>query len=84
MELKIFLCFWHVQRAWPKQSCVKIKNPITGAVALKALGNIMYNTTSPDGLDMDPWAHQELQNIMLGMPMQANEFRVYIREEWLP
>jgi hypothetical protein len=53
---KIFICLWHVKRAWLKQTCIKIKDVSTCASALKVLGNIMYNANCPNDQELDAWA----------------------------
>jgi len=57
---KIFLCLWHVKRAWLKQARIKMKDASTHASALKVLGNIMYNIDCPNDQELDPWAKVEL------------------------
>jgi hypothetical protein len=40
-RIKIFLCLWHVKRAWLKQACIKINDVSTHVNALKVLENII-------------------------------------------
>ncbi len=79
---KIFLCLWHVRRAWLKQTCIKIKNASTCASALKVLGNVMYNTNCPNDQVLDPWAKVEFVKVANEMPI-GNSFWSYIKSKWL-
>jgi hypothetical protein len=79
---KIFLCLWHVKRAWLKQTCIKIKDASTCVSALKVLGNIMYNTNCPNDQKLDAWAKTELARVANEMPI-TNSFWSYIKSKWL-
>ncbi len=52
--LKVFLCLWHVRRAWLKQAVAKIKEHAIRVGVLKGLGRIMYDTKCPHGDEMGP------------------------------
>jgi hypothetical protein len=80
-KTKIFLCLWHVKRAWLKQACIKIKDVSTHVSALKVLGNIMYNTYCPNDHEF-AWAKVELARVVNEMPI-ANSFWSYIKFKWL-
>ncbi len=79
---KIFLCLWHVKRAWLKQTCIKIKDASTHASAFKVLENIMYNTDCPNDQKLDAWEKTKLAMVAYEMPT-TNSFWSYIKFKWL-
>ncbi len=81
-QTKIFLCLWHVQRAWLKQACIKIKDTSIHANALKVLAHIMYNIDCPNDRKLDSWAKVELASLMNEMPI-VDSFWSYIEFGWL-
>jgi hypothetical protein len=54
--IAIFLCLWHVKRAWQKQTCIKIKYPTLHNNVLQELGNIMYDKDAPSRIGAKMWA----------------------------
>ena len=79
--VKVFLCLWHVRRAWLKQAVAKIQDPAIRAGVLKGLGHIMYDTKCPPGDEMGPWAIRELQNLVDRFPVVTN-FWAYFNKQW--
>ncbi len=49
-----------MKRAWQKQACVKIKDPILHSNVLQELGNIMYDKDGPFGTCAEMWAMNRL------------------------
>ena len=39
---QIFLCLWHVQKAWVENAVKKINNKVERAVVLQQIGLVMY------------------------------------------
>ncbi len=66
-----------VRQTWLKQACIKIKDGPIHEIALKSLGEIMYNIECLDDREMDAWA--ESNNLLV-----ADAFWMYVRLEWLP
>ena len=79
--VKVFLCLWHVHRAWLKQAVAKIQDHAIRAGVLKGLGRIMYDTNCPHGDDMGPWAIRQLNALMDSFPIVSN-FRAYFVKQW--
>ena len=79
--VKVFLCLWHVRRAWLKQTVAKIKDPAIRAGVLKGLGQIMYDTNCPEGGEMGPWAIRQLKSLMDSFPVVSN-FWDYFNKQW--
>ena len=79
--VKVFLCLWHVRRAWLKQGVAKIKDPAIRAGVLKGLGQIMYDTNCPEGGEMGPWAIRQLKSLMDSFPVVSN-FWDYFNKQW--
>jgi len=46
----IFVCLWHIQKAWAKNVMKKIIGQETRCEILKDLGNIIYNKDSLVGV----------------------------------
>jgi hypothetical protein len=59
-DIAIFLCLWHVKRAWKKQTCIKIKDPTLHSNVLQELGNIMYDKDGPSRIGVEMWAMNRL------------------------
>lgn len=57
----VFLCLWHVRRAWQKNSCYKIPNLARRAAILKKLGMLMYDRSSPPREEGKAWAQQRIE-----------------------
>ena len=70
--VKVFLCLWHVRRAWLKQAVAKIKDHAIRAGVLKGLGRIMYDTNCPQGDEMGPWAIRQLNALMHSFPVVSS------------
>ena len=79
--VKVFLCLWHVRRAWLKQAVAKINDHAIRAAVLKGLGRIMYDTKRPQGDEMGPWALRELNALMDCFPVVSN-FWAYFIKQW--
>ena len=79
--VKVFLCLWHVRRAWLKQAVAKIKDPAIRAGVLKGLGRIMYDTRCPQGDGMGPWAIRQLNALRDSFPIVSN-FWDYFDKQW--
>jgi hypothetical protein len=79
--VKVFLCLWHVRRAWLKQAVAKIKDHAVRAGVLKGLGRIMYDTKCPHGDDMGPWAIRQLNALRESFPIVSN-FWAYFDKQW--
>ena len=79
--VKVFLCLWHVRRAWLKHAVAKIQDHAIRAGVLKGLGRIMYDTKCPPGDEMGPWALRELNALMDSFPIVSN-FWAYFIKQW--
>ena len=79
--VKVFLCLWHVRRAWLKQAVAKIQDHAIRAGVLKGLGRIMYDTNCPEGDEMGPWAIRQLNALMDSFPIVSN-FWSYFNKQW--
>ena len=79
--VKVFLCLWHVRRAWLKQAVVKIKDPAIRAGVLKGLGRIMYDGNCPPGDGMGPWAIRQLNALRDSFPI-VDHFWAYFDKQW--
>jgi hypothetical protein len=80
-NIAIFLCLWHLKRAWQKQACIKIKDPTLHSNVLQELGNIMYDRGGPFRACVEMWAMNRLQCIT-GKYHVANVFWKYMEENW--
>ena len=78
---EVFLCLWHVRRAWLKQAVAKIKDHAIRAGVLKGLGRIMYDTNCPQGDEMGPWAIRQLNALMESFPV-VSDFWAYFNKQW--
>lgn len=78
----IFLCLWHVRRAWQKHSCYKIKDAHTRAAILRDIGQMMYDRTSPSGPGSQTWAATRIDDLSRKYPMEV-EFWEYMKVQWL-
>ena len=47
-QCEVYLCNWHVRRAWIKSLVMKVKDAITRRSMFKRLGNIMHNHKNVD------------------------------------
>ncbi len=56
----IFLCLWHVKRAWQKQACIKIKDPTLHSNVLQELRYIIYDNDDPSKTGVEMWAMNRL------------------------
>ena len=79
---KIFLCLWHVRRAWQKNCCYKISNQERRAAILKELGAIMYDRSAPEGPEGKDWAKERIEELRKKYP-QEEEFWEYMENHWL-
>ena len=80
---KIFLCLWHVRKAWVENAVKKISTVGERAEVLQMLGDIMYGKGC--GIDDDPiyWALRQLDIIRNTRPRSA-AFMRYIDKDWRP
>jgi hypothetical protein len=79
----VFLCLWHVRRAWQKNACSKIKGIATRAWALRELGNLMYLSESPiAGMTLLEYARQRFATIRTKVS-GANAFWSYVDSTWM-
>jgi hypothetical protein len=46
--VELFLCLWHVRHAWMKQACAKVRDMFTRALVLRSVGQLMYQSNTPD------------------------------------
>jgi len=81
-QTKVFLCLWHICRAWLKQACIKIKDVTIHTIALRSLGEIMYNTNCLDDQDMDAWVKCEVERVANNL-LATKAFWMYVKSEWL-
>ena len=79
--VKVFICLWHVRRAWLKQAVAKINDHAIRGAMLKGLGRIMYDTQCPQGDEMGPWAIRQLTALMECFPVVSN-FWAYFNKQW--
>ena len=79
--VKVFLCLWHVRRAWLKQAVAKIQDHAVRAGVLKGLGRIMYDTNCPNGDEIGPWAIRQLDALRGNFPI-VNNFWAYFYSQW--
>ncbi|KAG0618725.1 hypothetical protein M758_4G088100 [Ceratodon purpureus] len=81
-ETKIFLCLWHVRRAWQKNSCYKIADHGRRATIMKELGLMMYDRNSRPGVEGQEWAKSRIEDLEKKYP-QEMEFWAYMKEYWV-
>lgn len=81
-RIPIFLCLWHVRRAWQKHSCYKIKDTTRRAEVLRELGLMMYDRTSPSGTASQTWAKDRLEALCKKYPREK-DFWNYMEAQWL-
>jgi hypothetical protein len=67
-EARIFLCLWHVRKAWAENAIKKISTVGERATVLQMVGDIMYGKGM--GINEDPvdWALQQLDRITATRP----------------
>lgn len=82
-DVAIFLCLWHVRRAWLKHSWRKMPDPYTRNAVLKQLGDVMYGINACVGVTPEEWALERLEDLNYSYPL-ARDFLRYIRMEWVP
>ena len=80
-EAKIFLCLWHVRKAWAENAVKKISRAAERTIVLQMLGDIMYGKGC--NVDDDPvdWALHQLDKISTSCPL-ATSFMKYMNEVW--
>lgn len=94
--VQLFLCLWHVRRAWQKQACAKINDLSTRAQILRSLGDLMYLSETPHDTNPPPcqpesqprwtllgWANECYEYLKSSIP-SARSFWVYFDKEWIP
>ena len=80
---KIFLCLWHVRKAWAENAVKKISTVAERAEVLQMLGDIMYGKGCAVDADPIDWALGQLDIIANTRPRSA-AFMRYIDKEWRP
>lgn len=78
---KIFLCFWHVKKAWAENAATKIIRIEDRANLLKEVGDVLYGKRYVVGTDPVAWANKELDKIRDRRPSAA-KFMKYIDKHW--
>ena len=80
-EARIFLCLWHVRKAWAENAIKKISTVGERATVLQMVGDIMYGKGM--GINEDPvdWALQQLDRITTTRPRSA-AFMKYMNHIW--
>ena len=78
---KIFLCLWHVRKAWAENAVRKIACAVERVAVLQLVGDIMYGTGC--AVDDDPidWATSQLDLITRTRP-RSSAFMMYMNEWW--
>ena len=80
-DAKIFLCLWHVWKAWAENAIKKISTVGECATVLQMVGDIMYGK----GIDIDDdpvdWALQQLDKTTNIKPRSA-AFMRYMNDTW--
>ena len=80
-KVPVFLCLWHVRRAWQKHSCHKIKDAVRRAEILREIGLMMYDQSSPTGPNSETWANDKLNALRAKYPREK-EFWDYMTSQW--
>ena len=80
---EIFLCLWHVRRAWQKHACAKVKDAAVRADILRDLHSVMYfQDSGPSGEGtMSEWAKQLLGTLRSTWPKEK-AFWDYMDTQW--
>jgi hypothetical protein len=78
---KIFLCLWHVRKAWAENVVKKISTVGERAEVLQMFGDIMYGKGCAVDADPIDWALKQLDIIANTRPRSA-AFMRYIDKEW--
>ena len=80
-QAKIFLCLWHVRKAWAENAIKKISSVAERTTVLQMLGDIMYGKGC--GVSDDPidWALEQLDCISNTRPL-ASAFMRYMNDVW--
>jgi hypothetical protein len=94
--VELFLCLWHVQHAWMKQACAKVRDMFTRVLVLRSVGQLMYLSNTPDercppvGPQDVPrnwtildWAKESYNSLKRSIPV-ATTFWKYFNKEWIP
>jgi hypothetical protein len=80
-EAEIFLCLWHVKKAWAKNAIKKISSAGERIIVLQMLGDIMYGKgCNVDGDPID-LALDQLDKISNTRPLASALMR-YMNEVW--
>ena len=80
-QAKIFLCLWHVRKAWAENAIKKISSAAERSIVLQMLGDIMYGKGC--NVDDDPidWALHQLDKIS-NTRQAATAFMRYVNDVW--
>jgi hypothetical protein len=78
---KIFLCFWHVKKAWAENATTKISRIEDRANLLKEVGDVLYGKRYVVRTGPVAWSNKELDNIRHQRPSTA-KFMKYIDKHW--
>ena len=81
-DAKIFLCLWHVKKAWAENVVKQISSVGECTVVLQMLGDIMYGKCCNVGDDPIDWAVDQIDNIFNVCSM-ATTFMRFMNEFWL-
>jgi hypothetical protein len=94
--VELFLCLWHVRRAWMKQACAKVRGMFTRVLIFRSVGQLMYLSNTPDercppvGPQDVPrnwtildWAKESYNSLKCSIPA-ATTFWKYFDKEWIP
>lgn len=95
-QSKLFLCLWHVRRAWQKNACAKLKDMETRAAALGIVGDLMYMSDTPNDYDdfrtiggyrrawtLLEWVFHVYSTSKARLPT-ADAYWKYFDKEWIP
>ena len=60
---QIFLCLWHVRKAWAENAVKKINDKVEIVIVLQRIGLVMYGKGCPIDYDLVLWTHEQLGDI---------------------
>jgi hypothetical protein len=79
----MFLCLWHVYKAWAENAVKKIISVEKRSRVLSTLGSIMYSRDYPLHAKPILWAKQQLEKLAPNYP-NLTHFCEYLNQHWLP
>lgn len=80
-DARIFLCFWHVQKAWAENAIKKISTVGECVVVLHMVGGFMYGnecSVNNDSIDLAP---KQIDIITTSRP-RSTTFMRYMNDNW--